>query len=121
MNSACSHLQDDWELYALGGLPELEHAAMESHLEAGCKDCRQRYFEAQTALTAMSTLAPMLRPSPKVEQKLMRAIRAERSPATPAWPWWRPAAGCDGGAATSASATRRNPGPLGSGTNSAAE
>jgi anti-sigma-K factor RskA len=90
MNSACSHLQDDWELYALGGLPEPEHAAMESHLEEGCKDCRQRYFEAQTALTAMSTLAPMLRPSPKVEQKLMRAIRAERAPATPAWPWWRP-------------------------------
>jgi anti-sigma-K factor RskA len=63
---------------------------MASHLETGCKECRQRYFEAQTALTAMSTLAPTLRPAPQVEQKLMRAIRAEKTPGAPAWSWWKP-------------------------------
>jgi hypothetical protein len=89
MNSTCSHVQDDWELYALGGLPEDTQQAMAAHLESGCGNCRQRYFEAQTALTAMSTLAPTLRPSAAVERKLMQAIKGEKSPALPGWTLWK--------------------------------
>lgn len=94
MNSTCSRLQDDWELYALGSLPEETERAMAAHLESGCGDCRERYNEAQTAVTAMSNFVPVERPSPNVERKLMKAIRAERGiyvneGSLWRWPFWK--------------------------------
>jgi hypothetical protein len=89
MNSTCSQLQDDWELYALGSLPEDAQESMTAHLESGCRDCRERYFEAQMAVTAMSSLAPTHQPSPNVERKLMRAIQADRVPNGIGWSFWK--------------------------------
>ena len=89
MNSACSQLQDDWELYALGSLPDEVQKSMSSHLESGCTECQRRYYDAQMALTAMSHLAPRQRPSANVERKLMQSITAAPAPSLSAWSFWK--------------------------------
>jgi anti-sigma-K factor RskA len=89
MTTTCTHLQDDWELYALGSLPADAQESMAAHLEAGCRECQRRYLEAQAVLTAMSSLAPARRPSPSVERKLMRAITAAQARIVAAWSFWK--------------------------------
>jgi len=89
MNSACSQLQDDWELYALGSLPDEVQKSMSSHLESGCTECQRRYYDAQMALTAMSHLAPRQRPSANVERRLMQSITAAPAPSLSAWSFWK--------------------------------
>ncbi len=89
MTSTCTHVPDDWELYALGGLDREIEREMSAHLESGCEDCRQRYFEVQSSLNALSGAAPLVKPSASVERKLMKRIHADLAPVKSASPFWQ--------------------------------
>jgi len=89
MTSTCTHAQDDWELYALGGLDREIEREMSAHLESGCEECRQQYFEVQNSLNALGGSAPLVKPSASVERKLMRRIHADLAPAKSASPFWK--------------------------------
>jgi hypothetical protein len=90
MSGNCAHLEEDWELFALGGLDEAAEQAMASHLQSGCVACRRKYREAQAGVVSIAALAPLRQPSARVERELMKRIRQEGvSGRTQAWRvWW---------------------------------
>jgi anti-sigma-K factor RskA len=64
------------EIYALGALDEEDLAQFESHLAAGCPQCKQRVRETGETLTLLPrSLAPAV-PSPSVKEKLLDRIAA---------------------------------------------
>ena len=89
MTSTCTHAQDDWELYALGGLDREIEREMSAHLESGCEECRQQYFEVQDSLNALGGSAPLVKPSASAERKLMKRIHEDLAPANSASPFWK--------------------------------
>jgi anti-sigma-K factor RskA len=88
MNLACAHMDEDWDLLALGSLDEATQRTMESHLQSGCKECRRKFMEAQLAVVSVSAISPPARPSARAERELMKRIRQESSPKN-AWSWPR--------------------------------
>lgn len=80
MNLTCNRMQEDWELYALGSLDEEQQREMNAHLLSGCRECAQRYSEAQAAVSAMARLAPQVKPSARVEAKLRERLRMDLAP-----------------------------------------
>lgn len=101
MNLVCAHLEEDWELFALGALDEATQRDMKSHLQSGCRKCRSKFMEARTAMLSLSSMPAPAQPSARAERELMRRIRQESLPAfrpERRWSWkfapWVLAAAC---------------------------
>ncbi|MFZ1130432.1 MAG: anti-sigma factor [Terriglobales bacterium] len=94
MSVDCAHMEEDWDLFALGSLDEAAQQKMASHLQSGCQQCQRRYMEAQTGVVSIASFVPTHQPSARVERDLMKRIRQEeRMAATgpgiaPAWLRW---------------------------------
>ncbi len=89
MSVDCSHIEEDWELFALGSVDEATQLTMASHLRSGCVECRRKLLEAQAALSAVAATAPARQPSARVERELMKRVRSEGLQRNaPAWGRW---------------------------------
>lgn len=88
---------EDWELYALGSLPEANMREMSVHLES-CDECGQEYALALAVMSAIGSSLPQVEPSEAAERKLRARLTAgtslhvykntaARKPIV--WYWWR--------------------------------
>jgi anti-sigma-K factor RskA len=88
MSVDCAHLEQDWELFALGSLDEAAQRTMASHVQS-CKECQRRFAEARAVVASIATSAPARQPSMRVERALMKRVRAEQgSTSARSWPRW---------------------------------
>ncbi len=90
MSVDCAHVEQDWELFALGSLDEAAQRAMASHLQS-CAECQRRFAEARAVVASIATTVPARQPSARVERDLMRRVRAESGASTTqswSWPSW---------------------------------
>jgi len=72
------HIRDEeLELYALGGLPEEEAAALKSHL-ASCGECAMKLAESRGNAALLSFAAKQEHPAGTIKAELMERIRANR-------------------------------------------
>ena len=92
---------DDWELYALGSLPEADMKERSAHLES-CQPCGQEYAMALAVMSAIGSSPAQIEPSQAAERKLRNRLAAgnsllvgkETAASKPvAVDWWRLALG----------------------------
>jgi len=91
MSVDCAHVEEDWELFALGSLDEADQQRMASHLQSGCKECQRRLVEARAVVASIATTAPARQPSARVELDLMKRVRGGKSSGpiwSGFWPRW---------------------------------
>lgn len=87
---------EELELFALGGLPEPEAAAMRAHL-AGCGECAMRLAQAHGNAAMLAFAAKQERPAGTIKAELMARIRANReSEERFEWPLRTKAPGTEG-------------------------
>jgi hypothetical protein len=77
MSVICERFAEDWELAALGALPDAHLREMEQHVAGGCKLCSGRMGELLESLAAMALTVPRMEPSAELETKLRARIAAE--------------------------------------------
>ncbi len=68
---------EDLELFALGGLPEAEAAAMRAHV-AGCGECAMKLAQAHGKTAMLALAGKQERPAGAIKAELMARIRANR-------------------------------------------
>jgi hypothetical protein len=66
----CQHLEDDYELYLLGAIPDGESADLEMHLHDRCPACREGLREAAESVYWLLQSAAPVRPRPAVKSRL---------------------------------------------------
>jgi anti-sigma-K factor RskA len=72
------HIRDEeLELYALGGLPDEEAAALKSHL-AGCGECAMKLAQSRGSAALLSFAAEQEQPAGTIKAELMARVRANR-------------------------------------------
>jgi anti-sigma-K factor RskA len=76
----CDEIEELAATYALGALPEAEHAAVSAHLATCGRHPEMRELEAVAASLALA--ADEIEPPPALKTRLMNAIRAETPAAT---------------------------------------
>ncbi len=70
----CQHLEDLYELFLLGALPEQSVQEIRQHLERGCPQCLARIHEAGETVYLLSLTAKPARPSPRVKAELLQRL-----------------------------------------------
>lgn len=65
------------ELYALGGLPDDEAAALKSHL-AGCGECAMKLAQSRGSAALLSFAAKQEQPAGTIKAELLARVRANR-------------------------------------------
>ena len=73
-----SHIRDEaLELYALGGLPDDEAAALKSHVSS-CGECAMKLAQSRGSAALLSFAAKQEQPAGTIKAELMARIRANR-------------------------------------------
>ncbi len=67
----CQHLEDLYELFLLGALPEQSSAELREHLERGCPACLERVRDAVQTVYLLSLRAKSVRLNPKLKARLL--------------------------------------------------
>lgn len=77
---------EELELYALGGLPEEDAAALKAHV-AGCGECAMKLAQAQGSAALLAFAARQERPAGTIKAELMARIHADHETGERfAWP-----------------------------------
>lgn len=77
---------EELELFALGGLPEAEAAALQAHV-SGCGECAMKLAQARGGAALLAFAAKQERPAGTIKAELMARIRANReAEEMAAWP-----------------------------------
>jgi hypothetical protein len=71
----CQHLEDLYELFLLGTLPEASAAELRGHLETGCPTCQRRVRDATLTVYLLSLRTKRARPNPKLKARLLQRLR----------------------------------------------
>jgi hypothetical protein len=71
----CRHLEDVYELFLLGALPDEDTLQLCEHLTQGCEHCLQRVKEAARTVYLLSLTAKPASPGPKAKANLLRVLR----------------------------------------------
>jgi hypothetical protein len=70
----CQHLEELYELWWLGALPEQGSQDLRDHLARDCPHCLARIREAAATLYLLGLATKPLRPHPRVKAELFRQI-----------------------------------------------
>jgi len=70
----CRHLEELYELYLLGTLPDESAADLSDHLTRGCAHCLERIREAAQTVYLLSLTARPARLDPKVKSQLLHRL-----------------------------------------------
>jgi anti-sigma-K factor RskA len=73
----CPELAEQYELYALGALEELEHGELRAHRARDCDVCSREARRAAWHVSQLATLAPEVEPSSRVRRRLMASVGVE--------------------------------------------
>ena len=65
-------------LYVTGAMSVEEHAAFEAHLAQGCAHCQEELEELGVATAALASLAPSLKPPPRVRAALLARVAGDK-------------------------------------------
>jgi anti-sigma factor RsiW len=68
------HLEDVYELFVLGALPEEDSREVREHLAQGCEHCLERVKEAARTVYLLSLTVKPSSPGPKVKADLLRLL-----------------------------------------------
>jgi hypothetical protein len=68
------HLEDVYELFLLGALPEEDSREVREHLTQGCEHCLERAKEAARTVYLLSLTLKPSSPGPKVKADLLRLL-----------------------------------------------
>ncbi|HEV2424166.1 MAG TPA: hypothetical protein VGZ29_05005 [Terriglobia bacterium] len=70
----CQHLEDEYELYLLGGLTGPDRDTLELHLTTQCPACLEGVREAAESVYWLVESAEPVRPRPAVKSRLMARL-----------------------------------------------
>jgi hypothetical protein len=70
----CRHLEDVYELFLLGALPDEGSLELREHLAQGCEHCLERVKEAARTVYLLSLTAKPVTPGPKAKADLLRLL-----------------------------------------------
>jgi hypothetical protein len=70
----CRHLEEVYELFLLGTLPEENSQDLLEHLRRGCERCVARVKEAAQTAYSLSLAGKPVTPSPKVKIEILRSL-----------------------------------------------
>jgi len=71
----CEHLDDYYELYLLGLVPEGAGEDIHDHAASGCVYCMEHLREATLSIYLLTLAAKPLRPDPKLKARVLRRSR----------------------------------------------
>jgi len=70
----CQHLEELYELWLLGAIPEQGSVDLREHLERDCPHCLARIRDAAQTVYLLGLAAKPARPRPRVKAELLRRI-----------------------------------------------
>jgi len=73
----CRHLEDVYELFLLGALPDEASLELREHLTRGCEHCLARVKEAARTVYLLSLTAKPVSPGPKAKADLLRLVKGK--------------------------------------------
>jgi hypothetical protein len=76
----CQYLEELYELWWLGALPEQASQEVGDHLARGCPHCLLRVREAAENVYLLGLAAKPARPHPRVKSELLRQVSAKAAP-----------------------------------------
>jgi hypothetical protein len=71
----CRNLENIYELFLLGALPEEGALELREHLTQGCEHCLERVKEAARTVYLLSLTAKPVSPGPRAKDDLLRRLR----------------------------------------------
>jgi len=71
----CEHLDDYYELFLVGLVPEGVGANIREHAAQGCTYCLEHLREANLSLYLLSLTPKPSRPDPKLKAQVLKRIR----------------------------------------------
>jgi len=87
---SCDELRDEYELYALGLVPD-DAPELREHLGRGCRDCTAGVRSARGLMTLLAASAPPVAPSPALRRRILASVGASSAAGQRAWgatPLW---------------------------------
>ena len=79
-NMDCQHLDELYELFLLGALPEQGSLDLRNHLRRGCPRCLAGVREAAETVYLLALAPKPARPRPRVKSELLRQISLRATP-----------------------------------------